>query len=105
VDVDIELDTEPLEVEVPADLAEALAADDAARQAFEKLAYSHRLRHVLAIEEAKAPETRRRRIDKALEILRAGQCWVSSRSGQPTALRVILARYSWPSACAISSIG
>ena len=31
VDVEIELDAEPREVEVPADLAEALAQDDAAR--------------------------------------------------------------------------
>ena len=70
VDVTVELDTEPREVAVPEDLATALAGDDAAATAFEALPYSHRLRHVLAIEDAKAPETRRRRIDKALEMLR-----------------------------------
>jgi hypothetical protein len=72
VEVDVELDTEPRKVTVPADLAAALDGDDAARRAFERLSYSHQLRHVLAIEEAKAPETRRRRVEKALETLRSG---------------------------------
>jgi uncharacterized protein YdeI (YjbR/CyaY-like superfamily) len=72
VEVDVELDTEPREVAVPADLATALDGDDAARRAFEQLAYSHQLRHVLAVEGAKAPETRRRRVEKALEMLRTG---------------------------------
>jgi hypothetical protein len=73
VDVDVELDTEPREVAVPADLSAALEGDDAAREAFERLSYSHRRRHVMAIEEAKTPETRRRRVTKALEMLREGR--------------------------------
>jgi uncharacterized protein YdeI (YjbR/CyaY-like superfamily) len=73
VDVDVELDTEPREVVVPADLAAALEGDDDARSAFEALPYSHRLRHVLAVEGAKAAETRQRRIASALEMLRAGR--------------------------------
>jgi hypothetical protein len=73
VDVDVELDTEPREVAVPADLSAALEGDDAAREAFERLSYSHRRRHVMAIEEAKTPETRQRRVTKALEMLREGR--------------------------------
>ena len=73
VDVDLELDDQPREVAVPDDLAAALAEDDAARAAFEGLPYSHRQRHVLAIEGAKAPETRQRRVAKALEMLREGR--------------------------------
>jgi len=73
VDVDLELDTEPREVAVPADLTAALAEDDSARGAFERLSYSHRRRHVLAIEEAKTPETRQRRIANALQLLREDQ--------------------------------
>ena len=73
VDVDVELDTEPREVAVPADLSAALEGDDAAREAFERLSYSHRRRHVMAIEEAKTPETRQRRVTKALETLREGR--------------------------------
>lgn len=73
VDVDVELDTEPREVTVPADLAIALEADPAARTFFDGLSYSNRLRHVLAIQDAKTPETRQRRIDKAVSDLREGR--------------------------------
>jgi hypothetical protein len=73
VEVDVELDDAPREVTVPDDLVAALAGDDAARATFEGLSYSHQLRHVLAVEDAKTPETRARRIDKALEMLRAGR--------------------------------
>jgi len=70
LDVDIELDTEPREVAVPEDFAAALDLDPDARLAFDRLSYSHRRRHVLAIEEAKTPETRRRRIAKSVAMLR-----------------------------------
>jgi hypothetical protein len=72
VDVDVEVDTEPREVTVPDDLAAALAGDEAARRTFEALPYSHRQRHVLAVEGTKNPETRQRRVEKALEMLREG---------------------------------
>jgi hypothetical protein len=72
VDVDVEVDDQPREVVVPEDLAAALAGDDVARAAFERLPYSHRQRHVLAIEGAKAAETRQRRVQKAVEMLREG---------------------------------
>jgi hypothetical protein len=70
VDVDLELDTEPREIEVPPDLAGALATDDVARRAFEALSYSNKRRIVEPIVDAKTPETRQRRIDKAVEGLR-----------------------------------
>ncbi len=70
VDVDMELDTEPREVTVPADFAEALDADADARRAFDGLSDSHRRRHVMAIDDARTPETRQRRIDKAVVMLR-----------------------------------
>lgn len=70
VEVDLEPDTEKREVEVPADLAAALAGDAGAAQAFDRLAYSHRLRHVLAVEGAKTPPTRERRIAGVLTALR-----------------------------------
>jgi Bacteriocin-protection, YdeI or OmpD-Associated/Domain of unknown function (DUF1905) len=73
VDVGIELDTEPREVAVPADLAKALGRDAAAKRFFEGLSYSQQQRHVLSIEGAKTPETRQRRIDKAVETLREGR--------------------------------
>jgi hypothetical protein len=69
LEVDVELDTEKREVEVPADLAAALATNAAARAAFEALSYSNRSRYVLAVNGAKAEETRARRIAKTIEEL------------------------------------
>jgi hypothetical protein len=67
--VDLELDTSPRTVEVPDDLAAALDAAPGARGAWERLAPSHKKAHVTAVESAKAPETRQRRIAKAVESL------------------------------------
>lgn len=71
VDVEIELDTAPREVTVPADFAAALKKDAKAKKFFESLSYSNKQRHVLAIEGAKTDETRQRRIAKAVETLHA----------------------------------
>lgn len=73
VDVDIELDTEPRVVTVPADFQAALDQDVAAKRFFEGLSYSNQSRHVLSIEDAKTAETRQRRIEKAVSQLRAGK--------------------------------
>lgn len=70
VDVTLELDTAPREVEVPGDLASALKKAGL-RAAFDKLAFTHRKEHVRAIEDAKAPETRMRRIEKAVAMVAA----------------------------------
>ena len=72
VEVDVELDTEPREVSVPADLAAALDGEPTARDAFGRLPYSHQRRYVTVIEDAKTPETRQRRIDKTISELLAG---------------------------------
>lgn len=63
--VDLELDTAPRTVEPPDDFAAALDAAGA-RDAWDRLAPSHKKAHVTAIEQAKAAETRQRRIDKAV---------------------------------------
>lgn len=73
VAVQIELDNAPRELAVPAELAEALDREPAARRAFDKLSYSNRKRHVLAVEGAKTDETRQRRIARALDELRSAQ--------------------------------
>lgn len=69
VEVSVESDGEPRVVAEPADLARALDADPLARAAYNRLPYGLRLRHVRAIESAKKPETRRRRIDKTVAML------------------------------------
>jgi hypothetical protein len=73
LDIDIELDTAPREVTVPPDFAAALDGDADARRRFDSLSYSHKQQHVLAIEQAKTAETRQRRIEKAISLLREGR--------------------------------
>lgn len=65
VDVDVEPDSAPRTVEVPDDLAAALAAAPVAA-AFAALSYSNQRRHVLAVDGAKTQETRDRRIAKVV---------------------------------------
>jgi Bacteriocin-protection, YdeI or OmpD-Associated/Domain of unknown function (DUF1905) len=72
VDVDVELDTSPREVAVPADFSAALDAEPEARRTFDRLSYSDKSWHVLQIEGAKAEETRRRRIARSIASLREG---------------------------------
>ena len=73
IEAAVELDTEPREVVVPPDFAAALDADPDARRFFDGLSYSNKRRFVLAIEDAKTPETRQRRIEKSIEKLREGR--------------------------------
>jgi hypothetical protein len=72
VDVDVELDTEPREVTVPPDLAEALDRDADAARLFDGLSYSKKQRIVNPIEQARTAGTRQRRIAKAIGELREG---------------------------------
>ncbi len=68
--VTVEADLELRIVVAPPDLEAALAADKTARLRWENLSYTHRREHVEAILEAKRPETRQRRIAKAIAMLR-----------------------------------
>ena len=72
VEVELVLDEAPREVVVPDDFAAALDGDAAAKEQFARLSYSNKRRHTLSIEDAKTPETRQRRIAKAIETLREG---------------------------------
>ncbi|TME89401.1 MAG: DUF1905 domain-containing protein [Chloroflexi bacterium] len=73
VDVDVELDMAPREVTVPPDFSRALTRDPAAKRLFEGLSFSNKQRIVIAIASAKTPETRERRIAKAVTSLREGR--------------------------------
>lgn len=72
IDVVLELDTAPREVTVPKDFKKMLDGDHDARRRFEGLSFSKKQRLVLPIDAAKAAETRQRRIEKAMAILREG---------------------------------
>ena len=73
VDVDIELDTEPRLVTVPADFDAALDAEPEARRTFDRLSNSNKGWHTSQIEGAKSDETRQRRITKSIAALREGR--------------------------------
>ena len=73
VDVTLELDDAPREVELPDDLAAALDAEPAARRTFDALSNSNQRYHVLQVTGAKSDETRQRRIAKSIATLRAGR--------------------------------
>jgi hypothetical protein len=62
LEITLELDTEPRVVEVPADLAAALAGAPGAAAAFDAQPFSMRKEYVRQVESAKAQETRERRI-------------------------------------------
>jgi len=71
LEVRLELDTEPREVTPPTDLAKALKATPSAWTAWKALSYTHQREHVEAVEEAKKPETRARRIECAVRAVQA----------------------------------
>ena len=73
VTVHMELDDELRTIEPPADLRRALKANKTARAAWEKLSYTHQKEYAAAVAEAKRPETRARRIEKAVTELTAGK--------------------------------
>jgi uncharacterized protein YdeI (YjbR/CyaY-like superfamily) len=73
VDVELELDTAPREVEVPPDFAAALDADPAARRTFDALSNSNKGYHVLQVTGAKTDETRQRRIARSVAMLSEGR--------------------------------
>lgn len=70
VHVRVELDDAPRTIAVPGDLAAALEVAGLT-EAFESLAFTHRREHIMAIEDAKRPETRTKRIEAAIEMVRA----------------------------------
>jgi bifunctional DNA-binding transcriptional regulator/antitoxin component of YhaV-PrlF toxin-antitoxin module len=63
-------DAEERTVIIPEDLSKTLNKDRALRQAWDKLSYTVRKENARALEEAKQPETRARRLEKTLEMLR-----------------------------------
>lgn len=72
IEIDLQVDTEPREVTVPADFAAALDREPEARNNFDRLSYSNRRAHVFSIERAKTDATRQRPIDKSVSTVAAG---------------------------------
>ncbi|HZI98279.1 MAG TPA: YdeI/OmpD-associated family protein [Actinomycetales bacterium] len=70
LEVDVELDTAPREVDLPDDLAAALDAEPAAKAFWNTLSYSKQQWHVLQVTGAKKTETRAARLARSVELLR-----------------------------------
>jgi bacteriocin resistance YdeI/OmpD-like protein/uncharacterized protein DUF1905 len=71
LDVRLDLDTETRAVTVPADLARALKAAPPAWARWQDLSYSHQREYVEALEEARKPDTRVRRLAAAVREIKA----------------------------------
>ena len=72
VEVRVELDTAPREVDVPPELAAALERAPEVKTAFDSLSYTKRKEMARSVADAKTPQTRDRRIAKAIEDVQAG---------------------------------
>jgi hypothetical protein len=68
--VRLDLDLEKREVKPPADLVKALKAAPPAWDRWRELSYSHQREYAEAVEEAKKPETRARRIAGAVRMIK-----------------------------------
>ena len=69
IEVDIELDTQPREAEIPDALAERLGHHPELKARFEALSYTNKKEMARTITDAKTEETRQRRLDKAMAVL------------------------------------
>ena len=69
----ITVDEAPREVDVPDDLAVALAGDAAAKDAFESLPFSARKEFAVWVGGAKRADTRARRLEDTLRMLHEGK--------------------------------
>jgi len=73
IEVVVEEDTEPRQVEVPPDMQQALESDPEAKAFFAQLSYTHQREYVRWIIEAKRDQTRHDRIHRAIEMLKQGK--------------------------------
>ncbi|MEO7767144.1 MAG: YdeI/OmpD-associated family protein [Ferruginibacter sp.] len=73
IEVTIELDTEPRHVEVSPEFEKALRKSPSAKKTFDALSNSKKKAIVIPIKDAKTDETRDRRIDKAIGLLKEGK--------------------------------
>jgi hypothetical protein len=73
ISVNLKVADTPREVEVPSDFAAAMDEQAPAREFFDQLSNSMQRYHVDNLNAAKSPDTRQRRIDKAVALFLAGK--------------------------------
>ena len=71
IEVTLDVDDEPRTVDIPAELAAALAADPAAAQVWSTLSNSKQRAHAQSVADAKSENTRTRRVQNIMEALRS----------------------------------
>jgi hypothetical protein len=71
LNVTLELDEEKREVKPPADLIKALKAAPPTWERWQELSFTHQREYAEAVEDAKKPETRQRRIESAVKAVAA----------------------------------
>jgi bifunctional DNA-binding transcriptional regulator/antitoxin component of YhaV-PrlF toxin-antitoxin module len=69
--VTLEADIAERTVTIPSDLARELKKDKKLKTAWDALSYTQRKENARALEDSKKPETRARRLEKTLELLRS----------------------------------
>jgi hypothetical protein len=84
VTIEVELDTAIRRVELPADLAAVLAKDAKARAEWGRLSYSRQKEYAEAIEQARKPETRARRLAKTRAALASARGLPHSSRSRPS---------------------
>ena len=67
---ELELDDQPREVEVPPELRTALDAEPELHAFYDGLSFTHRKEYARWVGEAKRDDTRRRRAERSIEMLR-----------------------------------
>lgn len=83
IEVRLELDTDSREIAPPSDLLRALRRSPTAWKRWQALSHTHRSEHVQAIEQARKPETRARRIERAVQAIQAVPVRKRPASRQP----------------------
>lgn len=73
IEIELEEDIEPRQVEVPQDLMDVMESDPEALEFFKQLSYTHQKEYVQWIEEAKQDQTRQSRILRTVELLKQGK--------------------------------
>jgi hypothetical protein len=75
VDVVMERDVEARTVKAPPELKKELATSRTAQENWEKMSFTNKKEIAIAISGAKQEETRRRRLDKVMRVLKSGAKW------------------------------
>ena len=75
VDVVMERDEKERTVEAPPELSKELAKSKKARERWRDLSFTHKKEMAISISGAKQEETRKRRLAKVMQVLKAGAKW------------------------------